>query len=242
MSPEERDAFFTVHHDLPREGPGEAADVRWALDQLGLSGSVDVLDAACGPGADLVELADALPQARIMGMELVPHFVAAAQARVADYSDRVTAIEADMRTLDSTYDLIWCAGALYFLGVTEGLQGWRSALKDGGAVVFSEPVLLGSPPSDATLAFWAEYPQITDLDGIIARVSAAGYRVQGHRMIVGAPWRSYFTPLQARIDMLRGQSPDAALGAALDENQLEIDRWHAAPDDIAYALLIAVPE
>ena len=241
MSPEERDAFFTVHRDLPREGPGEAADVVWAITQLGLLGAVDVLDAACGPGADLAALADALPQARITGMEKVPHFVQAAQQRVAAFGGRVTAVEGDMRQLDSTYDLIWCAGALYFLGVTEGLQGWRTALNGGGAVVFSEPVLLQTPASDGALTFWEEYPQITDLDGIIARVSAAGYKVQGHRMIVGAPWETYFTPMQARIDMLRGQSPDAALRAALDENQLEIDRWRAAPDDIAYALLIAVP-
>ena len=33
MIPE--DAFFTVHRDLEREGPGEAADVIWALEVAG---------------------------------------------------------------------------------------------------------------------------------------------------------------------------------------------------------------
>ena len=124
--------------------------------------------------------------------------------------------------------------------MTEGLKTWRSALNLGGAVAFSEPVLLGAP-SDATLAFWEEYPQITDLDGITSRVEAAGYRVQTHRMIVGEPWRAYYTPMQARIDMLRNQEPDGELQAALDENQQEIDRWRAAPEQIAYALLIVKP-
>jgi len=241
MTPEQRAAFFTVHRDLPREGPGTPQDVQWALDQLGLTGALDVLDAACGPGADLETLARALPDARITGMEKVQHFVAAARARVAPFGPRVTAIEADMSALDGSYDLIWCAGALYFLGVTEGLQGWRSALNPGGAVAFSEPVLPDTPPGDAVMAFWQEYPQITDLNGIRARVTAAGYNVQAHRMIVGAPWEAYYTPVQARIDMLRGQNPDAALRAALDENQQEIDRWRAAPDQIAYALVIATP-
>ncbi|MEO0381726.1 MAG: class I SAM-dependent methyltransferase, partial [Pseudomonadota bacterium] len=177
MTPEQREAFFTVHRDLPREGPGEPADVHWALDHLGLSGDLDVLDAACGPGADLLALAEALPQARITGMEMTPHFVTEANARVEAHAPRVRAIHVDMSAPDGTYDLIWCAGALYFLGVTEGLRGWRAALKDGGAVVFSEPVLMGAP-SEATLAFWEEYPQITDLDGIIARVRAAKYDVQ----------------------------------------------------------------
>ncbi|MFL4470946.1 trans-aconitate 2-methyltransferase [Tateyamaria armeniaca] len=242
MTPEERDAFFTVHRDLPREGPGEAADVHWAVTQLGLEGSLDVLDAACGPGADTLVLAEALPEASITAMEKTPHFVSETRARIAQLGPRVRAVEGDMAQPGGPYDLIWCAGALYFLGVTSGLQGWRDALKPGGAVVFSEPVLLNTPPNDAVCAFWEEYPQITDLAGITAQVTAAGYTGQAHRMIVGAPWEAYYTPMQARIDMLRTQSPDAVLTAALDENQREIDRWRAAPDQVAYALLIVTPE
>ena len=240
MSPEERAAFFTVHCDLPREGPGEAADVLWALGHLNATGPLDVMDAACGPGADLMTLAKALPDATITGIEKTPHFVIEAQARTADYAPRVSVIEGDMAQPGGPYDLIWCAGAVYFLGVTEGLKIWRTALKSGGAVVFSEPVLLG-PRTPEVAAFWEEYPQITDLDGIIARVEAAGYSARAHRMIVGAPWDAYYAPMQTRIDALRGQNPDAALTAALDENQLEIDRWRAAPDQIAYALLIVTP-
>jgi SAM-dependent methyltransferase len=240
MTPEEIEAFFTVHRTLPREGPGEAADVHWAIAQLGLSGPVDVLDAGCGPGADLVTLAQALPGATIAGVEKTPHFAQEASARVAGFGPRVSVYEGDMAVLSGAYDLIWCTGALYFLGVTEGLKGWRAALKPGGAVAFSEPVILR--PGAAAQPFWEEYAQITDLDGITARVAAAGYAVRAHRMIVGPPWEAYFTPMQARIDMLRAQSPDAVLTAALDEHQREIDRWRAAPDDIAYALLIAVAQ
>ena len=242
MTPEQTDAFFLVHRDLHREGPGEPEDVHWALEQLSLSGSLDVLDAACGPGADTLTLAEALPEARITGMEVTTHFVTEASARVAAFAPRVRAIEGDMNSPDGTFDLIWCAGALYFLGVTEGLQDWRKVLKPGGAVAFSEPVLLNTPPSAGVRAFWEEYPQITDLDGIIARVTAAGYTVQAHRMIVGKPWADYYTPMQARIDMLRGQNPDAALIDALDESQREIDLWRAAQDDIAYALLVVTPK
>jgi|GEM_PF-4683729 len=52
-------AFFTVHRDLDREGPGEAADVHWALDVAGTPEDARILDAACGPGADMVTLAKA---------------------------------------------------------------------------------------------------------------------------------------------------------------------------------------
>ena len=43
-----------------------------------------------------------------------------------------------------------------------------------------------------------------------------------------------------RIAILR---PDAepVLAVVLDENEAEIARWRAAPDDIAYALMVVAP-
>lgn len=241
MTPQQWDAFLHVHHGLPRQGPGGADDVHWAIETLGLSGPVDVFEGGCGPGDDLVALAEALPQARITGVEQVADFVTQAAARTAPFGPRVTARIGDMASPEGRYDLIWCTGALYFLGVTPGLTGWRGALKPGGRVVFSEPVLLETPASNAVSAFWEDYPQITDLDGIEAQVTAAGYNTLAHRMIVGAPWAAYYDPMQARIDRLRLSTSDAVITAALDEAQTEIDRWRAAPAQIAYALLVVAP-
>lgn len=237
----DREAFLEVHRGLPREGPGCPADVLWALEQAGLAGAIDVLDAGCGPGADLEGLARALPQARLTGIEAQPGFVAEARARCARFGDRVQVVEGDMAAPDGTYDLIWCAGALYFLGITEGLTGWRAALRPGGWVAFSEPVLLAGDRPEVVAEFWAEYPAITDLDGIAARVTAAGYRVHAHRILTGAPWAAYYGPLAARIADLREQAPNAALRAVLDATAREIALWQAAPDRIAYALMLVRP-
>ena len=57
-----------------------------------------------------------------------------------------------------------------------------------------------------------------------------------------APWESYLAPMQARIDTLRDQAPDPLLCSTLDSHQHEIDGWRAAPDQIAYALLIVTPQ
>ncbi|MGL4311597.1 MAG: class I SAM-dependent methyltransferase [Paracoccaceae bacterium] len=239
MTPEE--AFFTVHRDLYREGPGTAADVHWALSVAGIGGAARVCDAACGPGADTVTLAEALPHARIDAVEMHEHFVQAAGARLAGFGPRVQVRQGDMTAISGPYDLIWCAGALYFPGVTEGLRQWRAALAPSGRVAFSEPVLLSDAPSDIARAFWEQYPAITGLDGIVARVKAAGFRTIAHRIIVGAAWAEYFGPMRARIAALRQQAPEPALAEALDENAKEIAQWEAAPDEIAYALLVVEP-
>ncbi|WP_299042298.1 class I SAM-dependent methyltransferase [uncultured Tateyamaria sp.] len=240
MTPEAWQAFLQARDGLPRQGPGAPEDVRWVVDHLGLSGAVDVFDAGCGPGDDTVALANALPQARIRAVDTAEPFVRQAQDRVAVYGDRVRVRVGSMAEPGGRYDLIWCAGALYFLGVTEGLTLWRDALTPGGHVAFSEPVAL-APFSPAAAAFWEEYPGITDLAGIAARVTAAGYRVLGHRMLVGAPWEAYYAPMQVRNDHLSATATDPLLLAAVAENQTEIDRWRAARGEIAYALLIVAP-
>ncbi|MCV6584301.1 MAG: class I SAM-dependent methyltransferase [Marinibacterium sp.] len=234
-------AFFQVHRGLDREGPGLPEDVHWAVARAGLSGAVRVCDAGCGPGADTETLAQTLPEADITGLEQVDHFVTEAQARVAGFGPRVRVRQGDMADPGGPYDLIWCAGALYFLGIGPGLSGWRQALAPGGVVAFSEPVRLREPMSEAAAMFWAEYPDLTDLDGIRARIAAAGYALLDHRLITGPAWDAYYAPLRARIADLRAQSPDAALTEALDLCETEADLWARAGDEIAYALMLVRP-
>lgn len=235
------DAFYQLHEGLPREGPGTAADVDWALDLSGLGGAIAVCDAGCGPGADLETLADRLPEARLTGIDMHEGFAAAAQKRCVRFGTRVAARPGDMAKLEGGYDLIWCAGALYFLGVTEGLRIWRDALAPDGLVAFSEPVLVPGPVPEPARAFWKDYPAITDLSGIKARVSAAGYQTLGHRTIVGEAWEAYYRPMRARIAELRAGSPGPALAEILDLHEREADLWAAAPDHVAYALLLVRP-
>lgn len=235
-------AFMKVHQGLDREGPGLPDDVHWAVAQTGLSGPVRVCDAGCGPGADTVTLAQTLPEAQITGIEKMGQFVREAQPRIAAFGSRVRVIEGDMATPGGPYDLIWCAGALYFLGVEAGLKGWRAALAPGGWVAFSEPVRLSDPMPEAARAFWEEYPALTDFDGVAAQVAAAGYRIMAHRLIQGAAWEAYYGPMRERIAELRDGNPDAALIEAIEMCAREAALWEAAPEHIAYCLFLVQPE
>ncbi len=234
------DAFLTLYTDLAREGPGAPADLGWALSVAATPGRARICDAGCGSGADSFTLAKERPEARIDAVDRAAHFVAAARARLAPFAPRVQVHQGDMAQLAGPYDLIWCAGALYFLGVTEGLRAWRGALAPGGAVAFSEPCLLARP-SAAARAFWAAYPQITDMAGVRARATRAGYRVLGENLQIGAAWEAYYLPMERRIARLH-PGATGALAAALDTAEAEIARWRAAPSEIAYALLVVAPE
>lgn len=206
----------------------------------GLRGALRVVDAGCGPGADLALLAERLPDARLEGIDRQAHFVAAARARVSAFGDRVTVRQGDMGQIEGPVDFIWCAGALYFLGVTEGLTAWRPALAKGGHVCFSEPVWVDADPPQVARDFWADYPDITDMEGIADRVTAGGFRVIAARLLQPSAWAGYYLPMSARIAALRpGAGP--GLSKVLDAAAREIAQWRAAPDHITYAQLLVAP-
>lgn len=233
-------AFFMLYDELPRAGPGDRESLDWALDLAGVPDDGTICDAGCGPGADIEGILAHLPKGRVEAVEMHPHYAARAAARFAA-DPRVRVRQGDMGTLTGPFDLIWSAGALYFLGVTEGLTRWRSALAPGGAVAFSEACWFTDRPSDRARAFWArEYPQMTDEAGIAAQVAAADYRVLDLRRLPDAAWENYFGPMQARIAALR-PGADAALAGVLDAATEEIATWRAARAEYGYLLIVARP-
>lgn len=232
------EAFFTVHRGLNREGPGEPADVDWALQMAGTPGDARILDAASGPGADTVTLAEARPGATIDAVETQAHFVEEARRRTARFGARVTVDEGDYMRLSQTYDLIWCAGAVYFHGISQVLAAWSPHLVPGGAVAFSEPALMIEPPSEAARAFWAGEYEVRSRAAVEAEIHAAGWGVVGQRWVVDAPWAAYYGPMSARLDRLEEteQSPDVL--TAIAEHRSEIAKWQAAREEIAYSLFV----
>lgn len=234
------DAFFTLHRGLDREGPGDRDSLDWAVALAGVPADGVICDAGCGPGADLADLLAHVPAGRVEGVEKHAGFVSEAQARHRAVP-RISVAQGDMGALSGPYDLIWSAGAIYFLGVTEGLRAWRAALAPGGAVAFSQICWFTNRPAPEARAFWeAEYPPMTDAAGIAGEVRAAGFEVLGQRPVPPEGWEAYFRPMEARIAALRpGASPE--LSAVLDEGEAEIALWRAHGRDFGYLLTVARP-
>jgi trans-aconitate methyltransferase len=232
-------AFYTLHRDLPREGPGEAADVAWAAGLCSLRGDADIADIACGPGSDIAALLHAAPGGHVMALDKTAHFVDVVRS-VWGTDPRVMVLRADMARIANNYDMIWCAGAVYVIGVTQALQGWRKSLKPGGVVAFSEACWFTDTPSAAALANWADYPAMTDAAGIAVRVRAAGYDVLGTRRLSDAAWEDYYAPMEARIAALR-HGADADLAQVLNAAEAEIATWRACRVEFGYVLMVVQP-
>lgn len=246
-----RKAFFHLHRDLPREGPGERGDISWAADVAGLAGDASICDAACGPGADIPALLFAAPGGRVTGFDLHQPFVDDASQRFAS-DDRVAILRARLIRDSSDdlpdpvdlgpFDLIWCAGAVYFHGISACLSAWAPALKPGGHIAFSEPVWLTDTPSPEVAAMWAGEGNaaMTNVAGIEAQVAAAGFDPVASRVLSDAAWEGYYGPMERRIAALR-PGADAALSRVLDEGENEARIWRKYRHEFGYLLTVARP-
>lgn len=233
-------AFFEVHKDLPREGPGTSEDVVWACALAGVPEGAVICDAAAGPGADADSLTGAAPGAHVVAFDKQDGFVAYMQARFAGRSD-VTVMQWDLAGVadleQAPFDMIWCAGALYFLGLDAGLHVMRAALRPGGVLAFSEPCHFDPDPSAEAQGFWEGYPT-RDRSGIAEAVTGAGFEILGARDVSDAGWEAYYTPMKARIAMLRAQG-DPRLTQMLDICAQEARDWRALREQTGYRLIVA---
>src|SRR6185312_16995079 len=146
--PQASRVFFDVHHGLPREGPGNRDCTARALALARpLPESARVLDIACGPGMQTMDLAALLPTASIVALDCHPPFLAEVQRRAVagGAADRIATVLGDMAALPfpaSSFDLIWCEGAAYVMGLAQALRAWRPLLRRGGRLALTEAVWL----------------------------------------------------------------------------------------------------
>lgn len=241
------EVFFELHRDLPREGPGDDASTLRALAMCAeLPVHPDVLDVGCGPGMQTVALADATGGI-VTAVDLHEAFLDQLRERAAEAGvrERILAMRGDMTDLPfgrHSFDLIWCEGAVYIMGVSEALSSWRECLRPGGYIVFSELTwLVEDVPAAAWGFFTHAYPGVRDIAGNLARIRAADYEVVGHFTLPAESWWTYYgTPLEARIPALRERyAGDEAALAVIEEVIDEHAIRRAYPDSYGYEFYVA---
>jgi serine/threonine-protein kinase HipA len=224
--------FFTVHRDLPREGPGTDASTLEALRRLPpLPAAPRVLDLGCGPGAQTLVLARALGT-RILAVDGHQPFLdqLTSRAAAAGLGHLIEARCADFGALDEpagSVDLIWSEGAIFCLGFAAGIEAWRPLLRAGGLMVLTEMAWLVPEPAPEIREYMAaEYPPLTSIAANLDLARAAGMEVLDHFTLPPEAWWTYYEPIAARLAELRPQAAgNPALEAVLDVNATEIEMY-----------------
>jgi len=241
--------FLEVYGTLPRAGPGSTADTLRALALVPAEKIRSVLDLGCGPGAQTLVLAEALPKAFVLALDLVPQLVEEARRRAArsGLEDRVRVEAGDMMAVEvpeASQDLIWCEGAIYCAGITNALRAWSLLLTENGAVAFTEPVWIHPSPPAELVAWWRkEYPAITDGEGVRAAVAAAGYDVVGSFPLPAASWwDEYYGPMEKKIPEFLADHPNDSIAQEIAEEATgEIEMFRRHSDFYSYGFFVVWP-
>ncbi len=237
------EVFWALHSGLPREGVGSDATTRTLLDLAApLTPSPRALDVGCGPGRASLVLAGA--GARVTAVDLHEPFLHRTRAAAAGAGLRVAVERASMTALphpDDTFDLLWCEGAAYLMGVDRALRAWRRLLRPDGALVLTDAVWTTADPSGEARAFWAQYPDMRDEAALVTGARAAGYDVLATHLLPDADWTDeYHRPLAAAIEaVVEGlPDPDPATAEVLAEARREIDVRQAHRTEFGYLALV----
>jgi ubiquinone/menaquinone biosynthesis C-methylase UbiE len=238
--------FFEIHKDLPREAPGDNESTRKALSLLkNVPGGARILDIGCGPGMQTRELAFR-SAGSLIALDTHHPFLLNLQRKLKNErsSTPISLINASMFALPfpgSSFDLIWCEGAIYIMGFERGLRAWRRLLKPGGCVCVTEISWLKTGQPDEVFRFWnRDYPGMSNIPGNIRRAEAAGYQMLDHFTVpVSSWWDDYYTPMKARLPSLwekyRGEAEAEKI---LQDAQIEIDLYREYSDWYGYEFYI----
>ncbi len=243
------EAFMLVHAGIPREGPGSDASTRRALKLLsGLTKPLHALDLGCGPGKQTLVLAAEAPAgSRITAVDIHRPYLDRLRrtASALGWDDRIEVKNASMDDLNlapGSVDLIWAEGSAYCIGVEAALPLWLSLLAAGGRIGFTELTWLADKRPPEAAAFWADvYPDMTDLEGNTARLTAAGYELL-HSFVLRPSdwWDEYFTPLLKRIECLRENAPgNVGLAPAIEATEREIEMYRRYGESFGYVFYLA---
>ena len=240
------DFFYEIFDDLPRQGPGSHQSTVKAAGLIrNLPNEPKILDVGCGSGMQTLELAN------FFGGEIIALDNHAAyldilekQSKKMGYDDIITPVNCDMGNMPfpaQSFDLIWAEGSIFVVGYKEGLQAWKKLLKQNAYLAVTDLTWLKEERPDEIKTFFANvYPVMSSIDQNIELISNSGYTLVDHFVLSpDAWWEDYYSPLEARLAMLRKKYYEHESELELIEFvQLEIDLFRKYFDVYGYVFYI----
>lgn len=246
---EHLDLLIDLHHNNPRQGPGDDAQTALALRLTGLdtAAPLRVADIGCGTGAATLALARLLPQAQITAVDFLPYFLAKLRERahVAGVSVRIRTLEASMDALpfaNGAFDLFWSEGAIYNMGFENGVRSWRRFLKPGGVLVASELTWTTDTRPPELQTHWArEYPEVGTAADKLRVLERNGYSPLGCFVLPESCWlQDYYAPLRAGFSgFLSRHGHSEAARSVVSENEQEIALYEKYKAFFSYGVYVA---
>jgi len=242
--------FMEVFETLPRQGPGNRACAARALALCrDLPLSPAVIDLGCGAGGQTLYLAE-LTSGTIVAVDSHAPSIDRLRATVAKHglAQRVSPIVGNLTNLEqppASFDLVWSEGAFYNIGIENALPVCHGLLRPGGYLAFTDAVWRReNPPPEAKAIFEDDYPTMGQAKDVLATIERCSFSLIDHFTLPDeAWWDDFYSPMQSRIEELRGRyaDDDEAL-AVLDQLAQEPEMHKNYSNYYAYEFFVARAE
>jgi trans-aconitate 2-methyltransferase len=211
---------------------------RWGstvLDRLPLEGDETVLDAGCGTGRVTEQLAERLPNGRVIALDASPSMVAEAERRLARFGDRIHYLVADLGQPialpgDTRVDAILSTATFHWVPDHDALfRNLAAVLRPGGRLVAQCGGFGNIASIQAVLATigdgWLGDVHFETPEATAARLTAAGFveietwlQPEPTRFEPGEPFETYLRTvvLGSHLARLPSDEHDAFVHAVAD--------------------------
>lgn len=240
-------AYTELFEGLTYLGPADTEFTQSVA--AGVSGDLPsrpvVVDFGCGVGASSIALANVIPTAHIIAMDMHRPFLTRLKfsASNCNLGNRIDAVAGDMSKppiKNRALDLIWCESSIYAIGRVNAFNSWNSILKPGGWLVFSDIVWHPQQAEHTSRAedFWKnEYSDITNSETVLQQLKTAGFEPDEPLLPGSGVWENYYQPLKQRTRQLAARKDNSrALNQILAEMNQEIQiHYHSGSTvDVAF--------
>jgi SAM-dependent methyltransferase len=241
-----RKIFFDIHNDFPRQGPGSFQSTLRALRSIDPNDKhLSILDIACGPGTDAIELARLGHNVTAIYQHEPFIKILLTRAKEENLSDRITTLVGDMFCLENfvapnTFDVIWSAGAIYIIGFERGLTEWKKFLNKGGYLICPEVSWLTTDPPNEIRQFWSKnYPGMHSSEENFEIIKKCGYELINSFILNESDWNEYYGPMQKQMEELKLKYKEHEEAEhVLYEQQTEIDLYKKYSKSYSYVFYI----
>ncbi|WP_375748855.1 MerR family transcriptional regulator [Vibrio sp. HN007] len=231
--------FNLIFSELECWGPGSEADTLKAL-QMVPNNPQSILEIGCGQGS-ATQVLTAHISTKITAVDNEESALRFLENKLdgLGLSGNLDTVCADMHKLPfepDSFDLIWCEGSAYIMGVSKALKTWRPLLKEDGVLVFSDAVWSTDTPSEEALNFWQkEYPDITSVDARLKQAEEAGFELVDMFTLDRSSWLNYYSPLENRVKELESELVGSR---ALSEIKRELEIFQKYADEFDYQMFV----
>ncbi len=199
------DAMIDLFRDIDRMAPGSRETTLRAFTAATKGNDVQaIVEFGCGSGISTLLLAEQ-SAARVTAVDTCQAFLDRLQtkATAAGVSDRITIVNQSMDKAwpsGTQFDLIWCEGAVYNMGLETALTKWRPLLSNSGRIAVSDLIWLEGYPEEAVRDFWEKeglfMPTMQEAEALF---EACGYRMIDRFVYPNSDWKNYYAPVRERL-------------------------------------------